>query len=222
MLAASELNRAEKTLELEFGYSLDDAKKARRELQIKFHPDRFQDCTAKELAQEKMIDIARAYTIVAEHLASTQSADSESHNEPHHIEKPYAQAESHAYTAQPGNAAAGRDETRANVEDSVIRRCNRKDSMDNRIDVFFDSGKWKALFYIIWIILIFYKLFAVVSLTGGISPSSAEGAAIGTQVMGGFGIVMAMIFFIWIWKGIATFVLRHICKLVVAVISFFR
>ncbi|MDO5016651.1 MAG: DnaJ domain-containing protein [Eubacteriales bacterium] len=54
-----------KILGLEPGASKDEAKKAQRQLAKKYHPDQYTNPVAKEMAEEKMSDINRAYDMIA-------------------------------------------------------------------------------------------------------------------------------------------------------------
>ena len=50
-----------KTLGVRQGSSAEDVKRAYHNLVKKYHPDRFQDAAAKELADEKLKEINQAY-----------------------------------------------------------------------------------------------------------------------------------------------------------------
>lgn len=54
-----------KVLGLEPGASKEEAKQAQRQLAKKYHPDQYSDPVAKEMAEEKMSDINRAYDMIA-------------------------------------------------------------------------------------------------------------------------------------------------------------
>ena len=64
-----------RTLGLNPGASLDEIKKAYREMAKKYHPDHFSDPHAKELAEEKMAEINQAYDSLtqANSYSGTQS-----------------------------------------------------------------------------------------------------------------------------------------------------
>lgn len=53
-----------KVLGLNRGASVEEAKKAQRNLAKKYHPDRHSDPVAKELAEDKMAEINRAYDMI--------------------------------------------------------------------------------------------------------------------------------------------------------------
>jgi len=69
-----------KVLGVDRNASIEDIKKAYKELVKKYHPDRYQDNPLKNLADEKLAEINEAYEYIMENYGKGQSSSSEDGN----------------------------------------------------------------------------------------------------------------------------------------------